>query len=146
MDQILQGLNPWLVAGMIASVVAGVLHLGCIAFGAPWYRFMGAGEGMARMAEAGRMYPTVITFAIATVLFVWAGYALSAAGMSLPLPGVRWVVFAMTAIYLLRGIAGFFINVPQSGRSQAFWWWSSSICLAIGLVHAIGLQQVWRSL
>ena len=29
------------------------VHVGCIVFGAPWYRFFGAGEKMAQMADAG---------------------------------------------------------------------------------------------
>jgi hypothetical protein len=148
MDQIAQTLNPWLVAGMVASAAAGLLHLGCIAFGISWYRFVGAGEDMEQMVEAGRLLPHIITLVIALVLFVWAAYALAAAGLPLPLPLplMRWVMLAITAIYCLRGVAGFFINAPQSGRSQAFWWWSSSICLAIGVVHAVGLRQVWHRL
>ncbi|KDB06067.1 hypothetical protein LIG30_4455 [Burkholderia sp. lig30] len=146
MDQTVHTLNPWLLAGMMASAAAGILHLACIAFGASWYRFLGAGEDMARMVEAGWLQPHLITLAIALILFGWAAYALAGAGRPLPLPGIRWVIFAITAIYLLRGVAGFLIDAPSSGRSQAFWWWSSSICIVIAAVHAIGLRQVWHSL
>jgi len=146
MDQTVHTLNPWLMAGMVASAVAALLHLGCIAFGASWYRFLGTGEDMARMVEAGRLQPHLITLAVALVLFGWAAYALAGAGRPLPLPAIRWVILAITLVYLLRGVAGFFINVPSSGRSQAFWWWSSSICLAIGTLHAVGLRQVWYRL
>ncbi|WP_010103731.1 hypothetical protein [Verminephrobacter aporrectodeae] len=146
MNQTIHTLNPWLLAGMVSSMIAGLLHLGCVAFGASWYRFLGAGEDMARMVEAGRLLPHVITLAVALILFGWAAYALAAAGQPLPLPRIRWVVLAITAIYFLRGGAGFLIDAPQSGRSQAFWWWSSSICLAIGALHAIGLRQVWHLL
>lgn len=146
MDQTAHTLNPWLMAGMVASAVAGLLHVGCIVFGASWYRFLGAGEDMARMAEEGRLQPHLITLAVALILFGWATYALAGAGQHLRLPLIRWVVLAITLVYLLRGIAGFLINIPSSGRSQAFWWWSSSICLAIGALHAVGLRQVWHRL
>lgn len=146
MTQSIQALNPWLVAAAAASALAGLLHLGCIIFGASWYRFLGAGEDMARMAEAGRLLPHLITLAVALVLFLWAAYSMAAAGQAWPLPAVRWAMLAITAVYLLRGLAGFLIDESQSGRSQAFWWWSSSICLAIAALHAIGLRQVWYRL
>lgn len=139
-------LNLWLMIGMVASAAAGLLHLGCIVFGASWYRFLGAGEDMARMVEEGRLLPHLITLGVALILFGWAVYALAGAGRPLPLPGIRWAILAITAAYLLRGAAGFFIDAPGSGRSQAFWWWSSSICLAIGVLHAVGLMQVWHRL
>lgn len=133
--------NPWLLAAAIANAMAALLHLACIAFGAPWYRAMGAGEQMARMAERGDLYPTILTTAIAGVLFVWALYALSGAGVIRRLPLLRPVLWAITGIYLLRGVAGFVI-APSSaiGRTETFWWWSSAICVAIGLVHLIGLR------
>ena len=145
MSQTIHMLNPWLLAGSMASAAAGLLHLGCIAFGASWYRFAGAGEPFVQMVEAGRLLPHVVTLAIAFILFGWATYALAGAGWPLPLPWIRWMVLAITAVYLLRGFTGFFLE-PSPGRSQVFWWWSSSICLAIGALHAIGLKQVWSRL
>jgi hypothetical protein len=35
--------NFFLIAGGTMSAVAAALHLGCILFGASWYRFFGAG-------------------------------------------------------------------------------------------------------
>ena len=45
--------NEALIAGAVLSALAPLLQVGCIVYGAPWYRFFGAGENMARMAEAG---------------------------------------------------------------------------------------------
>jgi hypothetical protein len=66
--------NPFLVAGAALSAVAALLHLACIVFGASWYRFMGAGEQMAKMVSNGSWYPTVVTLTIAAVLSVWSLY------------------------------------------------------------------------
>ena len=57
--------NAFLIAGALLSALAAALHVGCIVFGAPWYRFFGAGERMAQMAIAGNWYPTVVTAVIA---------------------------------------------------------------------------------
>ena len=138
--------NPWLIAAATGSAVAAVLHLGCIVFGAPWYWFFGAGERMAQLAIAGDPYPALVTAAIAAVLAVWALYALSAAGAIRRLPLLRSALCAITAVYLLRGVVGLPFVAQLPGRSPAFWYWSSAICLALGVVHLIGLRQAWARL
>lgn len=139
--------HPYLLLGALFSAIAALLHLACIAFGAPWYRFFGAGEGMARLAEAGSPKPAIITVGIAAVLAAWSLYALSGAGVIGRLPLARWVLCAITAVYLLRGLAGLVLAVFAPGeRSVAFWWWSSAICLAIGAVYLMGTRQAWPRL
>ena len=138
--------NPLLVAAAALSAIAALLHLGCIAFGAPWYRFFGAGEQMAQLAIAGNWYPVAVTSAIAAVLGAWSLYALSGAGVVRRLPLLRTALCAITAVYLLRGAAALPFIGQLPGRSPAFWWWSSAICLGIGLVHLVGLRQVWSRL
>lgn len=141
--------NPWLLLGGLLSAVAGLLHLGIIARGAPWYRFFGAGERFARMAEAGQWFPALVTAGIAAVLFVWSAYAMAAAGWWINpsrLPWLKLGVGVITAIYLLRGL----VVVPMwwwaPTQATPFWWWSSAICLVYGLVHLLGLSQVWERL
>src|SRR5688500_8521572 len=65
---------PIFAAGVL-SAVAAALHIGVILGGPAWYRFFGAGEGMARMAERGSAKPALITLGIAIVLAIWAAYA-----------------------------------------------------------------------
>ena len=138
--------NPFLIAGGVLSGLAALLHLGCIAFGAPWYRFLGAGEQMAQMDLAGHWYPTVATLVITTILLAWSLYAFSAAGVLRKLPLVRWVLCDITGVYLLRGVAFVPLMPYFPGNSFTFWVMSSAICLAFGVVHLIGLRQVWSRL
>jgi hypothetical protein len=138
--------NFFLVIGAAMSAVAALLHIGCIIFGAAWYRFFGAGERMAQMASAGSWYPAIVTSFIAAMLFTWSLYALSGAGVIPKLPLLRLALCAITGIYLLRGVAVLPLVFLALGRSTAFWWWSSAICLVIGLTHLIGLRQVWERL
>jgi len=128
------------------SAIAALLHLGCIYFGASWYRFFGAGEQIAVLAEQGSIQPALITGGIALVLSIWSLYAFSAAGVIFRLPLMRLALSLITLIYLTRGIAGFFfINSPM-GRPPEFWVWSSAICLSFGIVHLIGLKRQWANL
>ncbi|MCK9540321.1 hypothetical protein [Dokdonella sp.] len=138
--------NRFLIIGAACSAAAALLHLGCIVFGAPWYRFLGAGENMAKMAAAGHWYPTAATLVIATILLAWSLYALSSAGAIRRLPFVRLVLSAITGIYLLRGVAFVPLMPYFPGNSTLFWLISSGICLMFGAVHFIGLRQVWPRL
>lgn len=134
-----------IIAGGLSAVVA-ILHIGCIYFGAPWYRFFGAGEQMALLAERGSIQPTLITSGIVLVLSIWSIYAFSAAGVIVRLPLLRLALILITFIYLLRGVAGFFLVSSPMGRSPEFWMWSSLICLSFGIIHFIGLKQQWLNL
>jgi len=136
----------FLIIGAVLSAIAAIAHIGIIIFGAPWYRFFGAGEQMAILAEQGSMRPTVITSLIAIVLAIWSLYALSGAGAIGRLPLLRLGLSVITTIYLARGVLGFFLMNNPMGRSPEFWLWSSSICLTVGLVYLIGLIQVWRQI
>lgn len=139
--------NPFLLAGAALSAIAALMHVGCIIFGASWYRFFGAGERMARLSEASSVVPTLITTGIALVLAVWSLYALSAAGVISRLPLIRVVLCAIVGVYLLRGLAGLTLAVVAPGeRSIAFWCWSFVICICIGTLYLVGTQQVWRQL
>jgi hypothetical protein len=136
--------NPWLVTAAALTAIAALLHLGCIVFGASWYRFFGAGERMARLAEAGSPMPALITVGIAAVLAVWSLYALSGAGLAPRLPLLRTALFAITAVFLLRGVAGFALAAVAPGeRGVAFWCWSSAICLGLGVLYLVGTWRAW---
>lgn len=138
--------NLFLIAAGVLDAVAALVHLGCIAFGAPWYRVLGAGEQMARMADAGHWYPTVATLVISAMLSAWSLYAFSGAGVIGRLPFLRVVLCAITGVYLLRGLA-FPVLMPYfRGNSATFWAVSSGICLVFGIVHLIGLRHAWSRL
>ena len=138
--------NPFLIAGAALSALAAFLHLGCIAFGAPWYRLLGAGERMAQMDLAGHWYPTFASLVITLILLVWSLYALSGAGVIRRLPLTRLVLSSITGVYLLRAVAFAPLMAYFPGNSMVFWFWSSAICLVFGVIHLIGLRQVWTRL
>lgn len=133
------------------SFTASLLHVAIIFGGANWYRFFGAGENMARLAEGASLYPAIVTFIIASILCIWGLYALSGAGLLPKFPLLKTALVVITSIYLVRGIAGltlpFIFNHPMfSQNSKTFWLISSLICLLIGLTHLLGTISSWRAL
>jgi hypothetical protein len=135
-----------LIIGGVSSATAAVAHVICIVVGAPAYRWMGAGERMARAAEAGSLMPTLVTLAIAAVLGVWSLYALAGAGVIATLPFTRAALTAISAAYLGRAFAFPLLNATFPDNSSTFWWVSSGICLVIGALHAYGTLARWDEL
>lgn len=144
--------NRCLVAGGIASAIASMLHILIIVGGPDWYRFFGAGEGMAQLSENGSTYPAIITTIIATVLAWWGLYAFSGAGLIRRLPMLKVVLGAISAIYILRGIFGIplvvYLDHPylnELEEKMSFMIISSGFSLSFGLFYLIGLIQISTS-
>ena len=138
--------NVWLLIAGCLSTVAALLHLMVIAGGPEWYRFFGAGEAMATLAARGSLKPALATLAIATVLFVWAAYAFSGAGLVRRLPLMRTALLLITAIYLVRGLALFPTLAFKPKLVDSFTVWSSLIVLVYGITYAIGTWRAWPAL
>jgi hypothetical protein len=135
--------NPILIVAGVLSAAASLLHLAVIAGGPSWYRFFGAGEGMARMAEQGSLTPTLVTIGIATVLAVWAAYAFAGAGLMPRLPLMRTALVLISAVYLLRGLVVIPALVINHGSPEPFVLWSSLIVLVYGVAYAVGTWVAW---
>jgi len=138
--------STWLLIGGALSVAAALLHIACIFGGPDWYRFFGAGEGMARAAARGDWTPTLITLAISAVLLIWAAYAFSGAGALPRLPLLRTGLVTITAIYLLRALIFVPLHMWRPQHTDSFAIWSSLIVLLYGTVYAIGTIKAWRYL
>lgn len=137
--------NPWLVAGGWLSLAAAALHIACIFGGADWYRFFGAGEALAAADARGSWVPALITLAIAALLAIWAAYAFAGGGLVRRLPLMRTALVAISALYLLRGLALVPIAFTPAAQTP-FNLWSSAIVLVYGLVHAVGTWRAWPHL
>lgn len=138
--------NPILAIGGGLSAAAALLHLAVIWGGPSWYRFFGAGEGMARAAERGSMTPTLVTIGIATALASWAAYAFAGAGLIPRLPLMRTALVLITAVYLLRGLVLIPALIVNAGAPDPFTVWSSLIVLVFGFCYAAGTWIAWPGL
>lgn len=138
--------GSFLLAGGILSLIAALLHLGCILFGAEWFRFFGAPETLIQNYEAGAMGLVWMTIGIAIVLGIWAAYAFSGAGLLRRLPLLRTGLIVITAIYLLRAAALAPALMMAPYPRHEFDIWSSAIVLVYGLAYAVGTWLAWPTL
>jgi len=141
----------WLWWGASGTGAASMLHLAIIFGGPDWYRFFGAGEGMARLSARGSAYPTVLSACIAAILALWALYALSGARVIRRLPLLRPALALIAGIYFARGILGIpavlFVKHPYAEELKGrmiFMAVSSLICLFLGVCYAFGAARPWR--
>jgi hypothetical protein len=135
-----------LALGALLSGAAALAHLSCILIGAPAYRMLGAGERMARAAEAGKLRPTLVTLGITGVLALWSAYALSGAGLIGPLPLTKIALVLISFAYLARAAAFPLLKPAFPENSDRFWRVSSAICGLLGAVHAYGTLAMWETL
>lgn len=138
--------NKLLIFSGSLSVIAALLHLAIIMGGPQWYRFFGAGEKMASLAEQGSWRPAAVTFAIAVILFIWGLYAFSGAGLTRRLPLLKTGLVVISGIYLVRGLALIPVYFLKPHAVDAFLVWSSLICMVFGFSHVIGTKQAWGRL
>ncbi|MBU2427189.1 MAG: hypothetical protein KKA56_09955 [Gammaproteobacteria bacterium] len=143
--------NPWLVWGAVATAIAALLHLLIIVGGPDWYRFFGAGEAMAQLAENGDSYPVILTASIAAMLLVWAVYAWAGAGLMPALPLQKTVLALISLIFFGRGLAGLWLvhapliaSFAELQQRPLFLWLTSLICLALACCYGVGLRKLWR--
>jgi len=133
------------------SGVASLLHIAIIIGGPSWYRFFGAGEEMAQLAENGSTYPIWITAFIAIILAFWSLYAFSGAGIITKLPLLKPALVVITMIYLTRGFLGIpivFIDHPYLNElkgEMTFMIVSSVISASYGLIYLKGTMQIWSN-
>ncbi len=131
------------------SVAAALAHLACIAGGPDWYLFMGAPPQLVAAAEQGDAKLGIMTAGIAIIIFGWAAYAFSAAGLIRRLPLTKLALIAISLVLVVRGTSYFVVPLWHGWRpdlSPTFLVWSSLICVAMGLCFAIGTWQSWSTL
>lgn len=136
-------MNRCLFLGGIFSILTALLHIAIIIGGPDWYRFWGAGEKMAVMAENGSWIPSILTFII--ILFIWGLYAFSGAGLVKKLPFLKTALVIISLIYSTRGLS--LILVLLSPRHvTGFLFWTSLVSLVVGVVYSFGTKQMWASI
>lgn len=142
----MQKQNVWLIVAGILSLIAALLHIAVIIGGPDWYLFFGAGEELAQMDAQGSLYPAILTAMIVVVLFIWALYAFSGAGIIRKLPLLKFGLIIITAVYGLRGLALFpaMLIIPE--QITPFLIWSSLICCGYALAYGVGTRKFMREL
>ena len=128
-----------------SCILAALLHFACIPWGSEGYRFLGAGEEVAKAVASGDWRPHISAVVVGSVLLVGAAYALSGAGFITGLPFLRPVLFTFAGVFLIRAVAFPFLRPIFSGNSDLFWVVSSAIVGILGLMFLIGAASIGKA-
>jgi len=133
--------STFFLIAAVLNAVGGILHLWIIYVGEDGYRRFGAGERMARMAADGRLYPKLVTLAIASALFLFAALCLSQTDLVPALPLAREILWLLAFVYLVRGTIPL-VTFPWIRLFRTpFFVKSSIIVLGFSLVHILALTS-----
>ena len=132
-----------------ASLGVALLHVGIIFYGGPAYRYFGAGERLARLAERGSQEPTFITSVLVVMFSAWAAYAFSGAGVIPRLPYLQTALLLIGLVYAGRGLAlvpqiYLWMNDGGSAVVPVRHLWFSAASLAIGVLYLAGTMRAIR--
>lgn len=130
----------------VGSVAASLTHVWAIFAGPDAYASLGAPPDIVASAEAGTLYAPITTLIIAAIVFGWAMYAWSALKILPRMPLLRTGLIAIAIVLVVRGLLLFPALIVMRGALRPFDYWSSIICLALGLLFAVGTVLSWSSL
>lgn len=130
----------FLVAAIL-DFIAALLHVACVIGGGNWYRFFGAGEALASMAERGSWLPGILTSMIASILAFWGLYYLSIGGVIGKLPFLVPLSLTIAIVYGIRGVYPFLLSPWVPFFRTRFMVVTSVICIVFAVVHGMALWE-----
>lgn len=122
----------------VLLVFVALLHFGCLFTGAAGYRFLGAGERIAGLAEKGHWYPHFTAISVGVFLAVVAVYAFVTAGGTTTLPYAYLLLSAAATVFLVRSAVFPLMKNRFKGNSDRFWYISSFCSFILGALLAAG--------
>jgi hypothetical protein len=126
-----------------------VVHLAVIVIGPAGYRYFGAPDEFATLAESGSAAPAILTGVFAMIFAVWSWYAFGGARRLPRPPLVRLGLTLIAGVYILRGLSAIPEALLLLRARDAFpprFLVFSLIALAVGVFYALGTRQAWRRL
>ncbi|NUF39359.1 hypothetical protein [Acinetobacter lactucae] len=124
------------------TFIAALLHFVCVLWGANGFRFLGAGQSIVQMVERGHWYPNFTAIAVGVILTVCSIYAFFAAKGIPILPFTKIILSLVAAVFLIRGFAFPWLKSKFVGNSDLFWYISSTFCLIMGSLYAVGVYLI----
>lgn len=127
----------WAISG---CVLGGLVHILALMAGPYWMEFLGAPPAVIQSASDGTWLAPVSTLAIASLLFLWSLYGLSALGYILRLPLLRVGNGLIALVLILRGgfVIPYFLSFDwQSNNQILFHGLLSFYVLTIGIGYVL---------
>ncbi|CCO25153.1 hypothetical protein [Maridesulfovibrio hydrothermalis] len=132
--------------GIICFLIA-ILHVVIIIAGPSAYRYFGAGEDLAAMAESNSILPTLLTTFIAGILAMFGVYAFSGAGQISRMPFLGPILIMIGSIFTLRGLVlpvQLYTLLTRPRKAEIREIFFSLIALCTGVCFLLGTRLNWN--
>lgn len=132
-----------LLLGGYINIVIAVGHLVGLLWAEKMFEVTGIGTEMDQLGKLHWVLPYALTVFVAVVFFVFGLYGLSAYGKIQRLPWLKFGIFTISAIYILRGLAELVLDGINGTNSLSETLYSL-MALIIGLLFLIGGLEKWK--
>ena len=129
--------------GGIINIIIAVAHIIGLFWAEQMFEGTGAGKGMKELTQIHYSLPYLLTVFVAIIFFIFGLYGLSANGKIRKLPFLKFGIFTIAFIYLVRGIGEQSYNMIQ-GITTISETIQSIVSVIIGLLFLGGGLKKWK--
>jgi hypothetical protein len=94
----------FLVLAALIAIGNAVAHMSCLYLGPDCFAAQLAPTQLVELAKNGAYLATIVTIFVSAIFVVWGLYALSAAGIIRRLPLLKFAIYAISILCIIRGI------------------------------------------
>ena len=114
----------FLVLAALIAIGNAIAHLACLSLGPECYAVQMAPPQLIESAKNGTYLAPTANIVVSTIFVIWGLYALSGAGLIRKLPFLKFVIYAIATLCMIRGILPlqFWLRNPEEISDTAFYY------------------------
>lgn len=129
--------------GGYINILIAIGHIVGLVCADRMFEITGIGKEMSELSQTHISLPYLMTIFVAIVFFIFGLYGLSADNKFRKLPFLKFGIYTIAGIYLLRGIGELIFDLEKQRASQFLEVTYSLIAIIIGLLFLIGGLKKW---
>jgi hypothetical protein len=132
----------FLVLAALIAIGNAVAHMSCIYIGPDCYAAQLAPPQLIESAKSGTYLAPVSAIVISVIFVIWGLFALSAAGIIRKLPLLKFAIYAISTLCIIRGILPLqqWLRHPEKVSDAAFYY--GIAWLITGLLFLLGYRMI----
>lgn len=132
-----------LVIAAVVEVSTAFAHLSCIYFGPQCYSAQMAPNQIVESAKDGSMFAPLATIVVSAIFLVFAAYALSGAQLIRKLPVLRFGIYSIALLCVVRGLLPLQLWLRKPERVSDLVLYVGIVWLIVGLLFFFGYRAMY---
>ena len=130
--------------GGYINIIIAFAHIIGLFWAEKMFEITGIGEEMVKLSKIHFSLPYLLTIFVAIVFFIFGLYGLSADGKIKKLPNLKYGIFIISGVYIIRGAGELLFGIPQQKAVSSLETIYSIVALGIGLLFLFGGLKKWK--